>query len=220
MSAGRWQRWIGRRLEDARRKLFRPSNGLGMMADDPRYGKYEIGAYSYGRPKVFDRGEGATLKIGKFCSIAADVKLFLGGNHPTDWATTYPLHFLFKEFSHIRGCPATKGDIVIGNDVWIGYGAILLSGVTIGDGAVVGAGAVVARNVEAYGIAAGNPAKTVKKRFDDGTIAELLRMKWWEWEIEKIKANVPLLLNENVARFLAAHREPPGRPESPAPRPE
>ncbi len=203
MNFSTWTKRIGRRL-------FRPARGLSLMAENPRYGKYEIGIGSYGRPTVFDRGEGATLKIGKFCSLAAEVKLFLGGNHPTDWVTTYPLHFLFPEYRHIRGCPATKGDIVIGNDVWIGYGAIILSGVTIGDGAVVGAGAVVAKDVEAYGIAVGNPARVVKKRFDNETIAELLRLKWWDWDLEKIRAQVPLLLQADVARFLDRQGKPPG----------
>lgn len=158
--------------------------------------KYNIGDFSYGGPKVLHWGETATLKIGKFCSIAENVSILLGGNHRMDWVTTYPFPVLsetFPGFQHIEGLPATKGDVVIGNDVWIGYSVIILSGVTIADGAVITAGAVITKNVGPYEVWGGNPAKFIKKRFSDEIINRLMTEKWWDWPIEKIKKNIPSL---------------------------
>ena len=90
----------------------------------------------------------------------------------------------------------------IGNDVWIGMNAMILSGVKIGDGAVVGAGSVVTKDVEPYAVVAGNPAREIRKRFDDQTISELLKANWWDWDIQKIRENVPYLLSNNVKKFL------------------
>lgn len=128
----------------------------------------DIGSYTYGNPRLFHWGEDSKLKIGKFCSIADDVKIFLGGNHRMDWITTYPFSALKEEWPEakdVKGHPATKGDVVIGNDVWIGYGATILSGVKIGNGAVIGAMAVVSKDVEPYSVVVGNPALEVKKDF-------------------------------------------------------
>lgn len=98
--------------------------------------------------------------------------------------------------------PATKGDIVIGNDVWIGKEATILSGVTIGDGAVVGCKALVAKDVPPYTIVGGNPAKVIKKRFPNDIIEKLLKIKWWDWEDEKIEKAIPLLLSNDMVAFL------------------
>ena len=158
---------------------------------------FDIGEYTYGNPIVYFEGDGK-LKIGKFSSIAFDnVNIFLGGNHRVDWATTYPFNMIadFPEASHITGHPSSKGDVVIGNDVWIGMHATILSGVTIGDGAVVAAHAVVTKDVPPYAIVAGNPAKVVKMRFSDDVIKHLLEMKWWNWPINRIKENIPLFMN-------------------------
>lgn len=120
--------------------------------------RYEVGRGTYGNPTVLHWGEPTTLKVGCFCSIAADVKIFLGGNHRTDWITTYPFPAFWKSAAHIKGHPSSRGDVIIGHDVWIGEGAVILSGVRIGNGAVVAASAVVTRDVPPYGIVAGNPA--------------------------------------------------------------
>src|SRR6185503_3838890 len=99
----------------------------------------KIGPFSYGEMIVFRYGDSdANLEIGNYCSFAADVKIFLGGEHRTDWVSTYPFNALHPEFSHIEGHPRSKGDVRIGNDVWLGRGAVVLSGVTIGDGAAIG----------------------------------------------------------------------------------
>ena len=172
------------------------------MNKNPRYAAYSIGKFSFGYPKVKTWGENATLKIGNFCSIAPGVNIVLGGEHRVDWVTTYPFNVILREYRHIKGHPATKGDIIIGNDVWIGMNATILSGVTIGDGAVIGANSLVTNDVEPYTIVGGNPAKPIRKRFDQQTIDKLLKIKWWDWDIEKIKTNVPDLLSNQVEHFL------------------
>jgi len=160
------------------------------MCDDPLYKKYDIGRFTYGAPRILDYSSEKTLKIGKYCSIAESVKIFLGGEHRIDTISTYP----FKERMNLGLDNAfSRGDVKIGNDVWIGYGATILSGVTIGDGSVIGAYAVVAKDVEPYSIVVGNPAKVIKKRFDEKTISKLLKMKWWDWNEKKIKENIDVI---------------------------
>jgi acetyltransferase-like isoleucine patch superfamily enzyme len=176
--------------------------------DDPKYSEYSIGDFScggeYGRVLKFDAS--ATLKIGKFCSIGRDITIVTGGEHRTDLITTY--EFRFPPFRHARTRlrSRTKGDVIIGNDVWIATGATILSGVKIGDGAVIGACSVVTKDVEPYSIVAGNPARLIRMRFDEETIDSLLKIKWWDWDIERIKLNMPLLLSENINEFIKKNR--------------
>lgn len=182
----------------------------------PQLSKYDIGDFTYGvgapgicSPKVETWGDAATLKIGKFCSFAPNVTIMLGnGDHRPDFVTTYPFNILFDEFSHIPKFPATKGDVIIGNDVWVCQGALILSGVTIGDGAVIGANSVVTKEVEPYSIVAGNPAKQVRKRFDQKTIDALLDIRWWNWNIRQIQRNMPTLLSNRVNEFIEKNRLP------------
>lgn len=174
------------------------------MKGNPAYERFDVGKGTYGVPTVKSWGEGATLHIGKFCSIADEVVIFLGGEHRVDWITTYPFSTLWLEGKGFPGHPRTKGDVSIGNDVWIGYGAIILSGVNIGHGAVIGAGSVVASNVRPYEIVAGNPARHVRFRFSDMVIDRLCRVAWWDWPESKIEATLPFLLSGNVAEFLNA----------------
>ncbi|MBN2212543.1 MAG: CatB-related O-acetyltransferase [Sedimentisphaerales bacterium] len=167
---------------------------------------YDIGEHTYGRPRVHAWGEEkATLKIGRFCSIARHVSILLGGNHHAGRISTYP----FGKFpDRWPGAAASgdisysKGDVIIGNDVWIGEGAVILSGVTVADGAVIGAHAVVTKDVEPYAIVAGNPARVIRKRFDDNTIARLLEVKWWDWPEEKITRYADLLSSERLDEFF------------------
>jgi len=164
----------------------------------------ECGRGSYGHPKIIRWGSETKLKIGNYCSIADDVVILLGGEHHAEWITTFPFNVLMLEFNHISDSPNTKGDIIIGNDVWLGYGSIIRSGVTIGDGAVIGAGAVVAKDIEPYAIVAGNPVQLIRKRFDDETIKWLLEIKWWDWPEEKIVRFVPLMLSADIEKFRRA----------------
>ncbi|MDZ7371239.1 MAG: CatB-related O-acetyltransferase, partial [candidate division KSB1 bacterium] len=168
-----------------------------------RYARYQIGEYTYGFPLVYDWNEGSTLKIGKFCSIAKNVKIFLGGNHRSDWVTTFPFPEFFKDAQNVKDYTATKGDVIIGSDVWIGHGAIILSGVTIGDGAVIGAGSVVSKSVPPFAVAAGNPAKVTRMRFSDRQIEQLLQIRWWDWPTAKIVSFLPLLLSPNIDEFIS-----------------
>jgi acetyltransferase-like isoleucine patch superfamily enzyme len=170
----------------------------------PRYRDFEIGRYSYGCPEIHFGASGARLRIGQFCSFADGVEIFLGGEHRTDWITTYPFPAMFEQAAGHEGHPATKGDVLIGNDVWIGHGATVLSGVEIGDGAVVGARAVVARNVPAYGVVTGNPARLIRRRFPDAQIEGLLRIQWWDWPLERILQQLPALLSGDIEAFLEA----------------
>jgi len=162
---------------------------------------YEVGRGKYGKPLVHSWGEPSTLKIGKFCSISGNVHILLGGNHRTDWITTYPFPVFWDNAKHTTDQSISKGDVSIGNDVWIGMGAMILSGVTIGNGAVIGASAVVSKDVPSYSIVAGNPAVVVKKRFPEEDISILEKIQWWDWDDPKIKASMHLLLDSQIEKL-------------------
>lgn len=191
--------WLGK----LRRRMRDKKRGLA-----ERFPQYEIGRASYGDLEVRSWKEGATLKVGAFCSFAAGVKIFLGGEHRTDWVTTFPFPALWKERAgHIPGHPKSRGDVIIGNDVWIGAEAVIMSGVRIGDGAVVGARAVVTRDVPPYAIVAGNPAVLIRLRFAEPVIERLREIAWWNWSDERIGRQMPLLLSERIEDFIAAAGE-------------
>lgn len=145
------------------------------------------------------------LVIGKFCSIATGVKFMMGGTqgHNYEWIASYPLDFLEEDFDgYNKVAPKAhklKGDTVIGNDVWIGAEAMIMSGIKISDGAVIGARSLVTKDTGPYEIWGGNPAKLIKKRFCDEDIEKLLQIKWWDWSLEKIKANLDLIRSSDVA---------------------
>jgi acetyltransferase-like isoleucine patch superfamily enzyme len=164
-----------------------------------------IGKYSYGNPKIHSWGENSELRIGNFCSIAKNVSVYLGGNHRTDWVTTYPFGHINKDIFNKfngNGHPSTKGDVIIGNDVWIGDNVTIMSGVTIGDGSVIANNSHVVKNIEPYSIVGGNPAKLIRYRFTPKQIEQLLEIKWWYWDDEKINNFSPLLCNENIDEFI------------------
>ena len=157
-----------------------------------------IGDFTYGNPLIMTWGENTKLTIGKFCSIGANVQIYLGGNHHTDWLTTYPFNVLLKDqYPGIDGeVAATKGDITIGNDVWIANDVKIMSGVTIGDGAVIAAGAVVTRDVPPYSIFGGVPAHFKKARMDALSLATS-GISWWDWPLEKLAEAIPILMSRN-----------------------
>lgn len=153
------------------------------------------------------------LIIGRFCSIATGVKFMLGGNqgHNYNWIAAYSLDFLDDDFDgYINNPPKAhklKGDTVIGNDVWIGAEALIMPGVKIADGAVIAARAVITKNVGPYEIWGGNPARFIKKRFSDEDIEKILQMKWWNWNLEKIKRNLDYLRSDNVEALWKKFQE-------------
>lgn len=154
---------------------------------------------------------GDQLTIGKFCMIASGVEFIMNGaNHVAQAVSAYPFAIFGGDWADAMAGKSypTKGNTVIGNDVWIGYRASILPGVTIGDGAIIGAYSVVTRDVPAYTIVGGNPAQVIRQRFDAGTTAQLLAVAWWQWPIEKI-TRYAALLTGNPADFLAALRQAP-----------
>lgn len=169
-----------------------------------------FGKYTYGVPDVYggqweSGNNSANLIVGKFCSIAGRVKIYLGGNHRTDWVTTYPFGHIHKNiFNNFdgKGHPTTKGDVIIGNDVWIANDVTIMSGVTIGDGAVIASNSHIVKNVEPYTLVGGNPAKFIKYRFEKEQIKNLLNIKWWLWDDEELNKALPLLCNNNIDEFI------------------
>jgi acetyltransferase-like isoleucine patch superfamily enzyme len=152
-------------------------------------GNITIGDQTYGHLNIICFKDSDTVRIGKYCSIASNVFIFGGGEHNTELISTFPFKNFFQNFE-IDPNVTTKGPVIIGNDVWIGTNAIILSGISIGDGAVIGAGSVVTKDVPPYTIVAGNPAKIIKYRFTDDQIKKLLKISWWNWPLEKIIANI------------------------------
>lgn len=158
------------------------------FVNDPRL--FERNNVLYHYPVNRDR-----LVIGKFCSIACGARfLFTSANHNLRSLSTYPFPLFFEEWgldkADVTDAWDNRGDIVVGNDVWIGYETVVLSGVTIGDGAIIGTRAVVTKDVPPYTIIGGVPARPIRKRFDDRTIAALLALRWWDWPRERIARNI------------------------------
>jgi len=173
-----------------------------------KYG-WRIGEHTYGRPTILGEGRG-NLSIGRYCSIAPNVKILLNG-HNSRHTSTYPFFSLLadtQDESPKLSDPHSysKGGVKIGNDVWVGIGAIICDGVSIGDGAIIGAGCVVRENIPDYSIAYGNPAKVVRMRFPDNAIGKLLELKWWNYDDNRIKNNRAIFLlapEEFIEEFKA-----------------
>ncbi|CAD5921533.1 Virginiamycin A acetyltransferase [Planktothrix tepida] len=170
-----------------------------------------VGDYTYyddfDNPENFEKNVlyhfdfiGDQLIIGKFCSIASDVKFIMnGGNHRTDWFTNYPFPVFGNGWeSAMPDSWPFKGNTVIGNDVWIGYGATIMPGIQIGDGAIIAAQSVVTRDVPPYTIVGGNPAQEIRKRFEESIIEELLNICWWDWDIEKITHHLHVICGADI----------------------
>ena len=172
---------------------------------DPR--EFETNNVLYQYPVNGDK-----LRIGKFCSIACGAKfLFTSANHTLHSLSTYPFPIFFEQWGldgkDIRSAWDNRGDIVIGNDVWIGYEAVILSGVTIGDGAIIGARAVVTKDVAPYTIVGGVPAKPIRRRFDDETVEKLEALRWWDWKEDLIRRALPAIQAGDLAALEAIAQE-------------
>lgn len=180
-----------------------------LLNEIARHRRWKIGDYSYGNPtgspRVIYFSEDVELEIGKFCCFAEEVVIVLGGHHRTDWVTAYPLCAILEGIDDVPNLLRSKGDIRIGHDVWVGTGAMILAGVTVGNGAVIAARSVVSKDVPSYSVVAGNPARVVKMRFAEEIIAQLNQIQWWNWPIEKIRREAPLLLSGDVAGFVEKH---------------
>ena len=195
---------LKRRLKKIWRKSTDPFVKRLPVRLKTEFPEYEIGDGSYGGLVVHSYGADAVLKMGHYCSVAANVQVMLGGEHRFDFVSSYPFQVFEPDYSHIDAF-RTKGDVIIGSDVWIGRDAIIMSGVTIGHGALIAAGAVVVKDVPPYAVVGGNPAKVIKYRFDEKTIAQLLDIAWWDWPREKLHAEIPALLNADMDAFLQKH---------------
>ncbi|MDE7455902.1 MAG: CatB-related O-acetyltransferase [Prevotella sp.] len=166
------------------------------FVNDPR--DFEKNNVLYHYPINHDR-----LTIGRFCSIACGAKfIFNCANHSLRSLSTYTFPLFFEEWDLPKSDVATawdnKGDIVIGNDVWIGYDTVIMAGVTIGDGAIVGARAVVTKDVEPYSIVGGVPAREIRKRFAPDVVQRLLELRWWDWPVDKIQRSIHDIQSGNL----------------------
>lgn len=181
------------------RKL-RQTLGLRRVHDSPNL---HVGRHTYGlsRDTVLSPTPESPVVIGNFCSIATGVEIHGATHHPLDRVTTFPLVHMLRDMPE----PGTaRGGVTIGHDVWIGARATILSNTTIGNGAVIGAGAVVRGAVAAYAIVVGNPGRTIRYRFDEDTIASLMRISWWNWPDDKITAEIDAMYGD-VEAFLKRH---------------
>lgn len=175
----------------------------------------EFGRFTYGYESIFiaQCNEGAKLIVGSFCSFAPNITIFLGGNHRSDWMSTFPFGHIFQEElgdEIFPGHPATNGDVTIQDDVWIGNGVTILSGVTIGYGAVIAANSHVVADVMPYQIVGGNPSRFIRDRFSPEIRDLLIALKWWELPLNEIKQIKHQLCSkptkELLASLITAHR--------------
>ncbi|MDJ0594028.1 MAG: Vat family streptogramin A O-acetyltransferase [Pleurocapsa sp. MO_226.B13] len=147
------------------------------------------------------------LIVGKFCALATGIKFIMNGaNHKISGFSTYPFYIFGNGWEKVTPDDDEfpfKGDTVVGNDVWIGYESVIMPGVTIGDGAIVAAKSVVVDNVPPYCVVGGNPAKIIRQRFNNETIKALLEIAWWNWDIEKISANLTYITSAEIDALLA-----------------
>lgn len=191
------------------------SKELGFLKNFITNPKIEVGDYTYYHDfenvanfeknvkYLFDFNEDKLI-IGKYCMIAADVTFIMNGsNHLTDAISTYPFSAFGKGWAHAMDGKSfpDKGNIEIGNDVWIGYGATIMPGIKIGDGAIIATKSVVIKDVAPYSIVGGNPAKEIKKRYSDEEIETLLKVAWWNWPVEKVTDCLGALTDKDVAKL-------------------
>ena len=157
-----------------------------------------IGRFTYGieKKRILQWNEGANLFVGSFCSIAGGGAIYLGGGHRSDWITTFPFGHIFQQelgVPRVPGHPISNGDVLIGDDVWMGENATVMSGISIGSGAVIASNAHVVRSVEPYSIVGGNPARHIKFRFPDEIVSRLLKLRWWDLDLQEIRELAPML---------------------------
>jgi hypothetical protein len=167
-----------------------------------KQGRVVYGPGSYGIPRIYHFNyDDARLIVGNYSSVGGTY--MLGGQHPVDQVTTYPLRInLQMEGAGLDGNPTPRGDTVVGSDVWTGYGSWMLSGVKIGDGAIVAGGALVTKDVPAYAVVGGNPARIIKYRHTEEQREALLQIRWWDWSEEEIREAVPMMTTTDIDSFI------------------
>ena len=166
-----------------------------------------MGRHSYGRPNMpwYEGDPPVTVTIGSYTSIADGVEILTGGGHVLERVSLFPFRARWGlPGAFTDGHPSSRGDVVIGSDVWVGREARILSGVAVGHGAVVAAYSVVARAVRPYAIVVGNPAREVRRRFPDEQCNQLLKLAWWDWPDDEVRALVHLLTGDDIGAFLTA----------------
>jgi len=178
------------------------------IGDYTYYDDHQYGPEKFEELNVLYNYDSARMKliIGKFCAIAANTRFIMKGDHKLDGVSTYPFPVFKNGWEDVYNpfdLPV-KGDIIIGNDVWMGYDSVIRNGVTVGNGAIIATRSVVIKDVPAYAIVAGNPAKVVKMRFDDKTIERLQNIAWWDWDIKKITQHLKLICNLDIDLLEAA----------------
>lgn len=186
------------------RRILRGSNNANFYRL-LRAGRISVGYATYGIPPEIRSYEfdNTRLEIGSYSSIAGGTTFVLGGQHPTDRVTTYPLRIMFDLLGKgADGFPYSKGDITVGSDVWIGHGVTVLSGVRIGNGAVIGAGSLVTKDIPDFAIAVGSPAIIKRFRFREAQRAALLDIAWWNWEPRAVLQAAPHLSDGDIDQFI------------------
>lgn len=197
---------VKRRLGNLRRRLLVPQ--ARRLDERPDLQQYDIGKYSWGHLTIANKSPGCALTVGRYCSFAFGVEVFLGGEHRTDFVSTYRFgkYPPFDEwYAPSEQTAVGRGDITIGNDVWIGRGAMILSGVTLGDGVIVGAGSVVRQSAPPYAIVVGNPARVAGFRFAPEQIEALLRIRWWDWDEERVRGALEQIMSDDIQAFIDSY---------------
>lgn len=196
-----WKNYLLRQIWRVRNPGLRPPPGK-LRNEFPQY---DIGRGTYApNLSVLGYDSDRTLSIGNYCSIAARVEILLGGEHRYEAVSTYPFGTFNKQHRHLDHF-RSKGDVRIGSDVWIGRGVTICSGVQIGHGAVLATEALIVKDVPAYAIVGGNPAKILKYRFTQEQIAKLLAIAWWDWPEDKIIRHAPQLASDSIDAFIEEH---------------
>jgi chloramphenicol O-acetyltransferase type B len=196
------QKYFFRFKKDRAQKKMLAKPKRSQQAFSRQYPHYKMGNNCYGVPKVKHPHPDAILTIGNYCSIAKNVQIFLGGNHRSDWVTTYRFPVFFEKAVHILHCATTNGNVTIGSDVWLCENCTILSGITIGHGSVVANGAIVTKDVAPYAIVGGNPAKFIRWRFDEPIRTALLESHWWDWPEEEVLEIVEKLCSDDMVGFI------------------